>query len=278
MSTKIVNSAKRILAIHDISGFGRCSLTVALPIISAMGFECVCVPTAVLSAHTGIEGYTCRDLTDDIPGVLTHYRDLGLEFDAIYSGFLGSARQIELVKAFVEAFRKNGTLFVCDPVMADNGELYPVFDDAFVHEMRSLCTAADVIVPNLTEAALLLGVPYNNMPAVTDVLHGLQNLGASTAVLTGVEDDNNGLGAACIDGVGDINYAYAEKSPGAYCGGGDVFASVLTGALTKGIALQKAMARAVDFTAAAVKNTYTNGGNPLHGLMFEGLLEHLMKG
>jgi pyridoxine kinase len=276
LSARIMSKQHRVLAIHDISGFGRCSLTVALPILSAMGIQCVCVPTSVLSAHTGVEGYTCRDMTDDLPGVLAHYRALGLQFDAIYSGFLGSIRQIEQVRDFVDSFRKGGALFICDPAMADNGKLYPLFDDAFVREMRSLCAVADVIVPNQTEAALLLGRTYSNAAHseenTRELLGALQGLGALAAVLTGADNGQGGFGAACIDSAEDAHFAFAEKIPGAYSGGGDVFASVLTGALTQGSALPDAMARAVDFTAAAAKITHERGGDPLHGLMFEELL------
>ncbi|MDR1408813.1 MAG: pyridoxamine kinase [Oscillospiraceae bacterium] len=273
---KAANTPKRILAIHDISGFGRCSLTVALPILSAMGLECVCVPTAVLSTHTGIGGYTCRDLTEDLPAVLAHYLNLGLTFDAIYSGFLGNIRQIELVRRFVDSFRRDGALFICDPAMADDGKLYPLFDTNFVQKMRSLCSIADVIVPNQTEAALLLDVPEHVASPSSSMLSGLQKLGAKSAVLTGAVNSNGGIGAAGIDSNAAEYFAYAKKAPGSYSGSGDIFASVLTGALTLGYTLPDAIKRAVDFTSAVIENTHKHHGDPLRGLLFEELLRCLM--
>jgi pyridoxine kinase len=265
---------KRVLAIHDLSGFGRCSLSVALPVLSAMGIECVCVPTAALSAHTGIEGYHCRELTEDLPAVLEHYRRLGLHFDAIYSGFLASGRQIELVRAFVDEFRADDTLFVCDPVMGDEGELYPVFDAGFAEQMRSLCAVADVIVPNLTEAALLLGGAAGKLSNPRRDIIALRELGAAAVVLTGVSGGGE-VGALGMDASGKLCESYAAKSPGSFSGSGDVFASVLTGALVRGASLAQAIGTAVDFTAEAIAYTAEHGGNPLHGLMFEPLLGRL---
>lgn len=156
---------KRVAAIHDLSGFGKCSLTVALPILSAAGIEACAMPTAILSTHTGgISGYTYHDLTSDMRAFMQHWKSLDIQFDATYSGFLGSFEQLDLVKEFFELFRSKNNLILVDPVMADNGELYRIFQPEFAVGMRSLCKKADIIVPNLTEAALLLEESYHPGP------------------------------------------------------------------------------------------------------------------
>ncbi|MCL2023954.1 MAG: PfkB family carbohydrate kinase [Oscillospiraceae bacterium] len=257
---------KRILAIHDLSGFGRCSLTVALPIISAMGIECVCLPTAVLSAHTAIDGYFCRDLSEDMPAFFAHYDKLGLEFDTIYSGYLASTQQIALVKKYVET-HKNAR-YICDPAMADDGEFYPPFDGNFAARMGELCAIADVIVPNQTEAAMLLGQEINSP---IDMLK-LQKISGGSAVLTGFEREGK-LGAACIDRAGSASEFLARKYPRQYCGGGDVFACVLAGALTLGYTLADATKKAVSFTSQAAGVSFESNSNPLFGFEFEGLIQ-----
>ena len=157
---------KRVAAIHDLSGFGKCSLTVALPILSAAGIEAAALPTAILSTHTGgISGYTYRDLTNDMRPIMKHWKSLDLKFDAIYTGFLGSFEQQEIVKEFFDMFRRDDNLILVDPVMGDNGELYTIFTREFAAGMRSLCEKADIIVPNLTEAALLLDEPFSALDA-----------------------------------------------------------------------------------------------------------------
>ena len=149
-----MSAQKRVAAIHDISGFGKCSLTVALPIISAAGIETTIMPTAVLSTHTGgFTGYTYRDLTGDLRAIAEHWKSLELHFDAIYSGFLGSFEQIDIVKDFIDMFRADGNITVVDPAMADNGQMYSLFNMEFAKAMASLCAKADIVVPNITEAA-----------------------------------------------------------------------------------------------------------------------------
>ena len=156
----------RVAAIHDMSGFGRCSLTVAIPILSAMGVQCCSLPSAFLSTHTGgFEGFTFLDMTDEMPKVADHWASLGLTFQAIYSGFLGSARQIGIVEDFIRRFRRPDTVVVIDPVMGDYGRVYQTYTAAMCDGMARLAELADVITPNLTEAALLLGQPYDALPA-----------------------------------------------------------------------------------------------------------------
>ncbi|MDR0995203.1 MAG: pyridoxamine kinase [Tannerella sp.] len=266
---------KRVAAIHDISGFGKCSLTVALPILSATGVETAAMPTALLSTHTGgIEGYTFLDTTDQMRPFTKHWKSLDLHFDAVYSGFLGSFEQIDIVKEFIDTFRSSDNLVVVDPVMADNGELYKVFDLNFARGMRSLCEKADLIVPNLTEAALLLEEPYKDGPYTKAYIEGLMKrlsgIGPKKIVLTGVFFDEAALGSATYDAqTGIVDYALVDKIPGYYHGTGDVFASALLGALLNGFSLGASAAIAVRFTQGSIARTYKEGTDLRFGVDFE---------
>ena len=266
---------KRIAAIHDISCFGRCSLTVALPIISAAGIEVSVIPTAVLSTHTGgFTGYTYRDLTEDILPVAAHWQSLNLGFEAIYTGFLGSFEQIDIMEEFFKRFKAPGTLILVDPVMADNGILYSIFHRNFPDGMRRLCGLADVIVPNITEAALLLGEPYHEGPYTKEYIEGLLKklgtLGPKQIVLTGVYLDGLQLGAAAYDRIsGTVHYTFAEKVSGYYHGTGDVFASVLLASLLRGQNIFEAAQTAVDFTVRSILRTKEAGTDLRFGVNFE---------
>ena len=271
----------RVAAIHDISGFGKCSLTVVLPILSAAGLEACAIPTAILSTHTGgFTDFTYRDLTDDIMPVYRHWQELGIHFDAAYSGYLGSHAQLGIVSEIYKCMRADGTKIIVDPVMADHGSLYALFDETFPAGMRALCQQADVIVPNLTEAALMLGEPYREGPYareyIEDMLRKLAELPGELAVLTGVCFDETELGAACIDvKTGKIEYAMAQRVPGSYHGTGDIFASVLTAELLLGKTPQASMQKAADFTAAAAKRTLDAGKGVKYGVWFEAGLKDL---
>lgn len=253
---------KRVAAIHDLSGFGKCSLTVALPILSAAGIETSALPTAILSTHTGgISGYTYRDLTEDMRPVMKHWKSLDIKFDAIYTGFLGSFEQLDIVKEFFDAFRQEDNLILVDPVMGDNGELYTVFTHEFAAGMRMLCQKADIIVPNLTEAALLLDEPFHPGPYthayIESLLRKLGALGPQKVVLTGVYFKEDELGAATYDRTTDtIDYVFTQKIPGYYHGTGDVFASALLSALLNDFSLIDAAAIAVHFTTDSIRRTY----------------------
>ncbi len=265
---------KRVAAIHDISCFGRCSLTVALPIISAAGIETSVIPTAVLSTHTGgFEGYTFRDLTDDIWPIVEHWKSLGLHFDAIYTGFLGSFAQLEIVSDAIAALRSEDTLVLVDPVMADNGALYSLFPPDFPAGMRTLCAKADVIIPNLTEASLMTGLPYREGPYdkayVEEMLNALGALGAKHTVLTGVYFDDDHLGAAVSDGAGGVEYAMANRVPGFCHGTGDVFGSALLGAILTGHNLTESAQIAAEFTADSIRRTRAEEVDVRFGVNFE---------
>lgn len=274
---------KRVAAIHDISGFGRCSLTVALPIISAAGIETSVMPTAVLSTHTGgFTGFTYRDLTEDLRPFTAHWRSLNLDFDAIYSGFLGSFEQLEMVTEFFSAFKTPDNLILVDPVMADNGSLYGIFSPAFAKGMAGLCKKADIIVPNLTEAAFLLGESYREGPYdkayIEGLLKRLSSLGPRRVVLTGVYFEEDALGAASYDAAtGEVSYSLASRIPGYYHGTGDVFGSALLAALIRGKDIAEAARVAVDFTHGSILRTRKSGTDIRYGVNFEEGLPGLMK-
>ncbi len=271
---------KRIAAIHDISCFGRCSLTVALPIISAAGIEVSVVPTAVLSTHTGgFHNFTYRDLTEDIVPIADHWESLGLNFDAVYTGFLGSFEQLGIVKDLFRRFKTEDNLILVDPVMADNGILYKVFPEDFPEGMKKLCEKADVIVPNITEAAFLLGESYREGPYtrayIENLLKKLAKLGPRQVVLTGVYFDDRQLGAAAYDRTSDIvDYAFSERIEGYYHGTGDVFASALLASVLKGYGITSATKNAVHFTVQSILRTKRAGTDIRFGVNFEeGLVE-----
>ena len=273
-----MNPIKRIGAIHDISGVGKCSLTVVLPIISAAGLECSVMPTAVLSTHTGgFEGYTFRDLTDDMRDIANHWKKENILFDAFYSGYLGSLGQIDIVRDVFEMFRTPDMLIMVDPVMADDGKLYSLFTLDHVKGMAKLCGHADVIVPNRTEAAFMLEREYKGGPMtngeVDDLLRALSGLGAKQVVLTGVYFGSDDLGAACFDArTGQIDYIMDKRIEGLYHGTGDVFGAFLMGALMQGRSLAESTRIAVDYTCAAIRLTAADGTGPRMGVRFESVL------
>lgn len=274
---------QRVAAIHDISGFGKCSLTVALPILSAAGIETSVLPTAVLSTHTGgFSGFTYLDMTGEMRPFMKHWKSLGLRFDAIYSGFLGSFEQLEIVREFFREFRDEETIVMVDPVMADNGELYTIFTPDFALGMRASCSMADIIVPNLTEAALLLGEAYIPGPYgkayIEDILVRLSDLGPKKIVLTGVYFDDEELGAAAYDRTtGVTEYLLARKIPGYYHGTGDVFASTVLAGLMNGFNLGEATGIAVRYTADSIRRTYHAGTDIRFGVDFEHGFPDLLK-
>jgi pyridoxine kinase len=278
-----MTSQKRVAAIHDISGFGKCSLTVALPILSAAGIETSIMPTAVLSTHTGgFNGYTYRDLTSDLRPFMRHWKSLGLTFDAIYSGFLGSFEQLEIVGEFFDTFKTGDNLIVVDPAMADNGKLYDAFTSDFAAGMAKLCAKADLIVPNITETALMLGKTYHDGPYdkayIESLLKGLSKLGPHKIVLTGVFFDCNEIGAASFDAdTGSIDYAMARRIDGFYHGTGDVYASALLASLLNGKTLDSSAKIATDFTQGSIVRTKDAGTDVRFGVNFEAGLPQLIR-
>lgn len=274
---------KRVAAIHDISGFGKCSLTVALPILSAAGIEAVALPTAVLSTHTGgISGYTYRDLTSDIRPFTEHWKSLGLKFDAMYSGFLGSFEQIDLVGEFFDTFKEDDNIILVDPVMADNGEMYKIFTPEFASGMAGLCKKADILVPNITETTFLLGESYFEGPYtksyIESLLKKLATLGAKKIVLTGVFFDDKELGAATYDkSTGALDFVMAPRIPGYYHGTGDVFGSALLSGILNGFNLRDSATIAVGYTTESIDRTYKAKTDIRFGVDFERSIPNFLK-
>lgn len=272
---------KRVAAIHDISCFGKCSLTVALPIISAAGIECAGIPTAILSTHTGgFSGYTFRDLTDDIMPVANHWKKEGITFDAVYSGYLGSADQIDLVCEAVDTFGTDKTLLIVDPVMADHGKLYAGFPDSFPKEMVRLCAKADIITPNITEAAFMTDMPYMEAPHskeyIESLLTGLRRFANGKIVLTGVCFKAGEIGAACMEGE-KIEYIFTPHVDAAYHGTGDIFTSALTCGILLGKSLGEAALIAAKFTAGCIKLTKEQYPEMKYGVNFEAQIPNLLQ-
>lgn len=265
----------RVMAIHDLSGVGKCSLSVALPILSVMEVEVAALPTAVLSTHTGgIVGYTNLDLTDNMLPMATHWQSLGLRFDAIYSGWLGSSRQNDIVSTIFDMNEGHGTLRLVDPVMGDHGRLYSTYTPDRVQGMKKLCARADVITPNLTEAGFLLGEAYraeHMRPEAAQVLCArLAALGPRRVVVTGIATSGETLGAASWDADGET-FALHEMPllPGVWHGTGDIFGAVLLGGLLRGWTLGKAAALAVAFVHGCIARTHAQGTDPRFGVDFE---------
>lgn len=265
---------KKALAIHDISCIGRCSLTVVLPILSSAGIETSILPTALLSTHTGeFEGFTYRDLSEDMQGQLAHWQSLNLRFDALYSGFLGSYGQIALIEGLFKQYKAPETLIMVDPAMADHGQLYQTYTTEMAQGTKRLCAMADIIVPNVTEAAILLDEPYresHTQDEIEAVLRRLSALGPKQVVLTGVAVKKNSLGCAAYDSTTDsVSYAFSPLMPGKFYGTGDVFASTLLAALLIGKPLKDACEMANQFVHDAIYITLENKTPLRYGVAFE---------
>lgn len=270
--------APRIAAIHDLSCFGRCSLTIALPVLSAMGCQCCPLPTALLSAHTGISGFTFLDTTGEMRRISAHWSQLSLHFQAIYTGFLGSAPQINLVEDFLRRFHAPDTLLVMDPVMGDHGTPYKTCTPALRQGLRELVAQADVITPNLTEAAILLDIPYHESQTAdaSELVRALSLQGQRSVVLTGYAAAPGQVGALCYDrDTRQVEAVQTDRVPQDFPGTGDLFASVLTGALTRGAPLLQAARTAVDFVGSCVARSVAEGAGKAEGVDFEPLLRQL---
>ena len=259
----------RILAINDVSCVGKCSLTATLPIISACGVECNVLPTAILSTHTGgFEGYTFHDFTKDIPDILKHWKSLHLKFDYIYSGYLGSIEQIELVKMIKKEFLMGNGVFVVDPVMGDSGKLYAGFTPAYVEKMRELCKEANYILPNTTEACYLSDMPYPlTKKDMEETLKRLRSFGA-LPIVTGVTENEN-ISVYFTGKSGGVYSFTHENLEGFFCGAGDVFASAFVGCLARGKHVADAIYLASDFVAATIRRSAKEVDDKRYGLNFE---------
>ena len=264
----------RVAAIHDLSCFGRCSLTIALPVLSAMGCQCCPLPTALLSAHTGFTGGSFLDLTEEMQRIADHWARIDIHFDGIYSGFLGSAAQIGTVQQFIGRFRGTG-LVVIDPVLGDHGQAYRTCTPELCNGMRRLAESADIITPNLTEASLLLEQSYETIQAIdpAETVRRLSLEGRRSVVLTGYSTGDGQTGALCFDRAdGSIQAVQVQRVPRDFSGTGDLFTSVLTGAMVKGVPLIQAARTAADFVQSCAARTLAAGNTDGEGVDFEPLL------
>ena len=271
-------STPRIAAIHDLSCFGRCSLTIALPVLSAMGCQCCPLPTALLSAHTGFPGNTFLDLTTEMGRIADHWTAMDLQFGAIYSGFLGSADQVDTVARFFNTFKKSDTAVIVDPVMGDHGTAYRTCTPELCRGMRVLAENADVITPNLTEAALLLDHPYEEIQRTDayEVVRRLSVGGRRSVVLTGYFSEPGQTGALCFDrDSGESKAVQTPREPQDFSGTGDLFASVLAGGVARGVPLFQAAQAAADFVRDCIARTLDEGLTEQDGVDFEPLLGQL---
>ena len=264
-------SYPKILTIQDISCVGQCSLTVALPILSAAGVETCILPSAVLSTHTaGFTGFTVRDLTEDIPAITAHWRREGIAFDAVYTGYLGSTEQIAFVQNIFDTLRKPGGLRIVDPAMADNGRLYPAFDQTYVEAMKSLVFGADIILPNITEACFLTGMEYHESydgVYIDNLLDRLSASGAKTIVLTGVSYAPDKTGVIVREGGKTRYYEHPRIAKGCH-GTGDVYASAFVGALANGFGAYEAAVLAANYTLKCIELTQDDREH-WYGVKFE---------
>lgn len=271
---------KRIVTVQDISCVGKCSLTVALPIISAMGVEAAMIPTAVLSTHTMFQNFTVKDLTDQIEPITNHWKQEKLDFDAIYTGYLASEEQIELLKKMFADFKTDENIVVVDPAMADNGKLYPAFHMKFAGKMAELCGCADMILPNITEACFMTGTEYKESydeTYIKEILLALAALGAKTVILTGVSFKEGTTGVMGYDSVtGEFHYYSHVKHAKSYHGTGDVFASTFVGAMMNGLSWKEAIRVAADYTADCIYMTMNEENGCWYGVNFEAAIPGLL--
>ena len=283
---------KRVLTVQDISCVGKCSLTAAIPVISAMGIEVCPLPTAILSNHTANSSFSCLDLTDKIPEILKKKKKQGFHFDAIYTGYLGSIKQIDLVHKILDEFAQNDTLVVIDPCMADNGKLYTGFSQDFVKQMAKLCGRANVILPNMTEACFLVNQDYDifthTNESITKVMAKLLSLGAQQVILKGVEFSKEKIGVAYCsqklfdnnfsaneNNIEDMNIYFHHRYDENFHGTGDVFASAVTGALVLKKDIKDAVKIACDFVQESIECTLLNPNYNWYGVDFESALRNL---
>jgi len=273
---------KRILTIQDISCVGKCSLTVALPIISAQGIEACILPTALLSTHTGFKNFTFRDLTDEFDEITQVWHKENIAFDGIYTGFLGSFSQLELIEKIFNEFNDSAPLILVDPCMGDNGKLYHGFDEKFVMKMRELCSKAHVITPNITEASFMCGKPFlrdeYSEDYILELLENLASFGAYKIVLKGIRYKQNECGIIAYDAKTKEKVEYFhEFLPFHTSGTGDIFASVLFGSLVNGETIEAAIKKAANFVLDSIKITLKDKNRTWYGVQFEKILGTLAK-
>ena len=269
---------KKIAVINDITGFGRCSIAVALPIISALKIQCCFIPTAILSNHTGFDDFFFEDYTDKMKDYINKWEKLNLKFDGISTGFLGSKEQIEIVVEFLEKFKSKDNIVIVDPVMGDYGELYSTYNDEMCKEMRELIKYADVLTPNLTELFRLLDMPYPKEIPSHDELYNLCNiiskLGPNKIVITGLHR-NEYIENFIYEHNKPYKIIKVKKIGEDRAGTGDVFSSIISASLVKGEDFSLSVQKATDFISKALKFTKDMNLPSQYGVCFEEFLTEL---
>lgn len=274
---------KRIAAIHDISGVGKCSLTVALPVISASGVECACLPTALLSTHTGgFKDFTFKDLSEEMLPIARHWKAEGIEFDGIYSGYLASAKQEETLEEIIEILSSPDTKIIVDPVMADNGSYYSKLGHEMCLAFRRLCGKADIITPNITEAALLADLPYregaHDEEYLASLVSGLREICSGIIAITGVRPNSESVGVYALDTkTGESCLCVRKAREGVFCGTGDIFASSFAALMLRGVGLKDAAEAAISLVGESIDRTVERGTPRRNGVDFEGALPNYIK-
>ena len=276
------NRQKKIAVINDFCGFGRCSIAASLPVISAMKIQCCPLPTSIFSNHTGFDSFYYTDFTGHMDAYMDEWAKLDLHFNGILTGFLGSPEQVDIVRRFLERFKRTDTVTVIDPVMGDYGKLYPGFTEEFATEMAKLCGKADLILPNMTEVAYMLGIDYVDSgydeAYVKDLLKKLCGLGAKIAAITGISFEPGQLGVMSYNSeTGEYFKYFNKEANGKYHGTGDVFASCCTGALMNGLSTDAALSLAADYTARCIQNTLDDKDGRWYGVNFESEIPYLVK-
>lgn len=275
---------QKIAVVNDMSGLGRCSLTAAMPVLSVLGTECCPLPTAVLSNQTGYDSFFCADLTDKMEAYIAEWRKRGIHFDGILTGYLASAEQADRILAFLNEFKTETTLYVCDPVMADDGRVYDTYDDALCGKIAMLAARADVLTPNLTELCILAGASYEALIAesgaatymqkIADTASALLCGSVRTVVVTGVRVQEKICNLIVTnDGFSVVR---SRRFGGSYSGTGDLFSAVLTGELVRGKTVAFAVEKAVRFLEASIAESYARGTDRNDGVNFQNYLEMLL--
>lgn len=272
---------KKVLTIQDISCYGKCSITVALPVISSMGIETVILPTSILSTHTsGFTNYTYHDLASELTKITKHWESINLKFNCIYTGYIGKAFLVEKITDYINEIKDNNTLVVVDPVFADGGKIYPGMDLMYVEKVKQLSSVADLIIPNITEACYLANKPYLTVPYTKEEINDLaiclaKDLKVNNIMITGVKYEQNEIGVSYYNHqTGETKAVFTEEIPIMYHGTGDLFSSVIVGSLMQGLTIEEAMKVAAEFTKDCIKYTYQKIGN-CYGVLFEENLPHL---
>lgn len=269
---------KKVAAIHDLSGVGRCSLSVALPILSALKVQCCPFPTAILSSQTGYPNYSYLDLTNEMNAYKNVWQELNIEFDCIYSGFLGSVDQIDIVSNFID--NNKSALIVVDPVMGDDGEMYPVFNNNICAKIRNLVKKSDIVTPNITEALILVDEDYTksnlSKSQLIDLAKKVSDLGPNKVIITGIISDNNIHNLAFDKNTNEVYFTSSKFNNVSYSGTGDIFTSIITGMLLNEYSLEYSIKKANEFIHNTVSYTSKFNNDRNDGVMFELFLNQLI--